>query len=328
MKRKTLLNFVQTNQEYLFNALNTTFGIDKLEFNEIMFQIMSINFDYDSFYGSLYQDVSFYECFKIENLMILKNFLMQIGLDDKNLKRVINDVPEIILLSTRIDSIYPLFKCDDFKGIAFLHGDSFKSFMLPQIIDFYKVKRFRDYDFSIEYERLLRLEYYNQYENKETVSQLVDGLSRNDVMNYYGLTINSTLQDKFNALASVFDQFNYYFLKPKNLLLERKAKQTALDEYQMYCCDLCGKKSIDADFLSTRHIVPLQQGGKDDIYNVACLCDECHDRVERNNVDMAKTEQILSALKRRVFDPYPQYRNIMTAWFNMTEESYSQARLM
>ena len=96
----------------------------------------------------------------------------------------------------------------------------------------------------------------------------------------------------------------------------------------MYCCDLCGKKSIDADFLSTRHIVPLQQGGKDDIYNVACLCDECHDRVERNNVDMAKTEQILSALKRRVFDPYPQYRNIMTAWFNMTEESYSRARLM
>ena len=74
MKRKTLLNFVQTNQEYLFNALNTTFGIDKLEFNEIMFQIMSINFDYDSFYGSLYRDVSFYECFKIENLMILKNY--------------------------------------------------------------------------------------------------------------------------------------------------------------------------------------------------------------------------------------------------------------
>lgn len=328
MKRKTLLNFVKTNQEVLFNILSHTFEVDRNEFNEIMFQIMSINFDYDSFYGSLYQNEKFYECFKIENLIILKNFLLQIGLDDKNLKRVINDVPEIILLSTRIDSIYPLFKCDDFKGLAFLNGDSFKSFMLPNIIDFYKVKRFREYDFNIEYERLLRLEYYNQYENKDTVNQLVDGLNRNDVMMYYGLTINSTLQDKFDALASVFDQFNYYFLKPRNLLIERKAKQTAVDENQMYCCDLCAKKAYDSSFISTRHIIPLHQGGKDDIYNLTCLCDECHDRVERNNVDLARTEQILESLKRRVFDNYPQYRNILTAWFNISEDSYSRARLM
>lgn len=326
MKRMNLLNYVKTNQESLFSVFSSTFVVDKIEFNEIMFQIMSINFDYDEFYGPLYQNDSFFDCFKVENLTGLRNFLMQIGLDEPNLKRVINDVPEIVLLSTRIESIYPLFKCDDFKGVAFLQGDSFKSFMLPKIIDFYKVKRFRDYDFSIEYERLISLEYHNQYENKETVVQLMETLTRNDVMIYYGLSVNSTLQDKFDALASVFDQFNYYFLKPRNLLIERKAKQTAIDENQMYCCDLCAKKSMDSSFLSTKHIVPLHQGGKDDIYNLACLCDECQGRVERNHVDLARTEQILSALKRRVYDNYPQYQNVLLSWFNISNESYGRVR--
>ncbi|MBQ4571065.1 MAG: HNH endonuclease [Bacilli bacterium] len=322
MKRKTLLEFVKTNQEVLFSIFNSTFNIDKLEFNEVMFQIMSINFDYDEFYGSLYQNESFYECFKIENLTSLRNFLMQIGLDEQNLKRVINDVPEIILLSNKIDSIYPLFKCDDFKGIAFLHESSFKAFMLPKVIDFFKAKKFRNYDFSIEYERLISLSYYNEYENKETVSQLMETLNRNDSMIYYGLTINSTLKDKFDALANVFDQFNYYFLKPKNLLVERQAKQTAVDDNQMYCCDLCGKKSADSSFLGTKHVIPLHMGGKDDIYNLACLCDECQDRVVRNSVNMAKTHQILCALKRRIYDNYPQYQNAMLACYNMSDVSF------
>lgn len=323
MKRETLLNFVKKNQEVLFSIFNSVFVIDKLEFNEIMFQIMSINFDYDEFYGKLYQNESFYDCFKIENLTGLRKFLMQIGLDDQNLKRVINDVPEIVLMSNKIDSIYPLFKCDDFKGIAFLNGDTFKAFMLPKVIDFFKVKKFRNYDFNIEYERLISLNYYNEYENKETISQLMDTLNRNDSMVYYGLTINSSLKDKFDALANVFDQFNYYFLKPRNLLVDRQAKQTAVDENQMYCCDLCGKKSIDSNFIETKHIIPLTQGGKDDIYNLACLCEECQGRVEHNHVNMAKTQQILSALKRRIYDNYPQYRNVMFSTFSISDAGYA-----
>ena len=204
MKKMNLLNYVKTNQDNLFSVFNSTFSVDKLEFNEIMFQIMSINYDYDEFYGLLYQNESFYNCFNVENLINLRNFLMQIGLDEGNLKRVINDVPEIILLSNSTESIYPLFKCDDFKGIAFLQGNSFKAFMLPKIIDVFKVKKFRNYDFNIEYERLIRLEYYNEYENKETVIQLMETLTRNESMIYYGLSINSTLKDKFDALASVF----------------------------------------------------------------------------------------------------------------------------
>ena len=219
MKKMNFLNYVKTNQESLYSIFNSTFVLTEIEFNEIFFQLLSIDYEKDVFYNTLYQNETFYECFNVENLTNLRNFLMQIGLDDTNLKRVINDVPEIILMSSRIDNIYPLFKCDSFKGIAFLQGDTFKSFMLPNVIDFYKVKRFRDYDFSIEYERLLRLEYYNQYENKDTIGCLIDNLNKAETMIYYGLTLNSSLKDKFDALACVFDQFNYYFLKPKNLLI-------------------------------------------------------------------------------------------------------------
>ena len=215
-----------------------------------------------------------------------------------------------------------MFKCDVFKGVAFLLGDSFKSFMLPSVIDFYKVKRFRDYDFNIEYERLIRFEYYNQYENKDTVDGLINNLNKTDTMIYYGLSLNSSLKDKFDALASVFDQFNYYFLKPKNLLIERKAKQSAIVEDNLYCCDLCAKKSADSNFLGTKHVIPLHMGGKDDIYNLACLCDECQDRVVRNSVNMVKTHQILCALKRRIYDNYPQYQNAMLACYNMSAVSF------
>lgn len=322
MKKLTFLNFVKTNQDALYSIFNSTFVLDKMEFNEIIFQLLSIDYERDPFYSLVYQNESFYECFKIENLTNLRNFLMQIGLNDVNLKRVINDVPEIVLMSNRIENVYPLFKCDDFKGIALLQGDSFKSFMLPSVIDFYKVKRFRDYDFNIEYERLIRLDYYNQYENIDTVGGLIDNLARTDVMIYYGLSLNSTLKDKFDALAAVFDQFNYYFLKPKNLLIERKAKQSAIDENNLYCCDLCAKKSPDSRFLGTKHIIPLHMGGKDDLYNIACLCDECQERIVRNSVNMARTQQILSALKRRIYDNYPQYHNVMLACYNMSDASY------
>lgn len=324
MGKLVLLNFVKQNRDALLQIFNSTFLVNEQEFNEIIFQILSIDFEKDDFYAELFRSEHFYECFNIENLMNLRNFLMQIGLSDVSLKRVINDVPEIVLLSNKTESIYPLFKCDDFKGIAFLQGNYFKSFMLPKLIDFYKVKRFRNYDFSIEYDSLLQLEYYNQYENKETVSGLIDSLGRTDVMVYYGLTSSSSLKEKFDALATVFDQYNYYFYRPKNLLLERKAKQTAVDENGMYCCDLCSKKSMDPEFLSTKHVVPIQMGGKDDIYNVACLCDECQERVANNSINLAKTEQILYGLKRRIYDHYPQYRNVLLSWFNISSSSYER----
>ncbi len=323
MKKMNLLNYVKTNKETLYSVFNNTFVLTEIEFNEVIFQLLSIDYERDPFYSSLYQNETFYECFNVENLTNLRNYLMQIGLDDVNLKRVINDVPEVVLLSSKIDCIYPLFKCDNFKGIALLQGDSFKSFMLPNIIDFYKVKRFRDYDLNIEYERLIRLEYFNQYENKDTVNSLIGTLTKAETMIYYGLTLNSSLKDKFDALATVFDQFNYYFLKPRNLLIERKAKQSAIVENNLYCCDLCAKKSEDSKFLATKHIIPLHLGGKDDIYNLACLCSECQDRVVKNSVNMAKTHQILCALKRRIYDNYPQYHNVMLSCFNMSDASFS-----
>ena len=182
MKKMNLLNYVKTNKETLYSVFNNTFELTEIEFNEVIFQLLSIDYERDPFYSSLYQNETFYECFNVENLTNLRNYLMQIGLDDVNLKRVINDVPEVILLSSKIDCIYPLFKCDNFKGIALLQGDSFKSFMLPNIIDFYKVKRFRDYDLNIEYERLIRLEYFNQYENKDTVNSLIGTLTKAETM--------------------------------------------------------------------------------------------------------------------------------------------------
>ncbi len=317
MKKMDLLNYVKSNQETINKNFYDIFSLDKTEVNEIMFQIMSINFSQDEFFSQIYKDETFYNCFKMENLTSLRNFLMQIGLDNQNLKRVVTDVPEIILLSDKIESIYPLFKCDDFKGITFLQGNSFKSYMLPKIIDFYKVKKFRNYDFNIEYENLIRLEYYNEYENREPVAQLMETLNRTESMTYYGLSNTSTLKDKFDALASVFDQFNYYFLKPRNTLIERKARQTAMDENKMYCCDLCAKKFEEQSDINTRHIIPLNQGGKDDIYNITCLCDECQDRVEVRNVNLAKTEQIMSSLRRRIYNNYPQYHNVLLAWFNI-----------
>ena len=75
----------------------------------------------------------------------------------------------------------------------------------------------------------------------------------------------------------------------------------------------------------TRHVISLVQidDTKDDIYNLACLCNDCQDRVVRNSVNMAKTYQILCALKRRVYDNYPQYRNVMLSWYNMSVAGFN-----
>ena len=79
MKKMNLLNYVKTNKETLYSVFNNTFELTEIEFNEVIFQLLSIDYERDPFYSSLYQNETFYECFNVENLTNLRNYLMQKG---------------------------------------------------------------------------------------------------------------------------------------------------------------------------------------------------------------------------------------------------------
>lgn len=58
------------------------------------------------------------------------------------------------------------------------------------------------------------------------------------------------------------NQFKYQYKKVRPLVLER----------DNYTCQKCGAK----DYLEVNHIVPVSEGGSNDMTNLVTLCDICH----------------------------------------------------
>ena len=48
-------------------------------------------------------------------------------------------------------------------------------------------------------------------------------------------------------------------------------------------CEMCGEfESFDTHSFDSHHIIPLSEGGVDNVYNTVCLCGNCHKRMHGN----------------------------------------------
>lgn len=99
------------------------------------------------------------------------------------------------------------------------------------------------------------------------------------------------LQNTESEILTTIDSNNfvdflskYYQLLEENMEFKKRREQLkrnpAIAVYTKqrahYTCDLCENTYLDESFFDSHHLIPLKDGGPDQIYNTVCLCPNCH----------------------------------------------------
>ena len=306
MKREELFEYFKLKYKELLVAFEVIFELSISETDKVILQLLSSN---DVFYK-----LSNYEFLDIKALVNLKKYLNDISLSDNDIKTLLIDIPYIIFYSCRIDDIYPLFSYDKFQGIVLLNNNDYKAYMSPFVSEEYKFDLFRNVSFdSVTLDELISLNYQNQFENNDFIKDLIKMGSREDIARYYEIDEDCSLKDKFDICSSRRTGGNLHFYKINNYLLERKAKRSSKVN-ESYCCDMCENLYDD---INIEYIIPYENGGSGDIYNMACLCNDCLNDVIENNINLLEENNVLIGLRKRIFFRYPEYQNIMVKLFDI-----------
>ena len=92
-------------------------------------------------------------------------------------------------------------------------------------------------------------------------------------------------------------------------------KERTKDDLGEYHCDLCDKRFYSMERLESHHIVPLKDGGVDNICNTICLCGECHDRMHMDGVTFYMRSMILDKLYLYVRERDPEFMEYLLNYF-------------
>lgn len=94
---------------------------------------------------------------------------------------------------------------------------------------------------------------------------------------------NEISENIFNYdFVSIFDYDNKIKTK-RNPKVSLSTKLRTIQNSGPIKCEMCGEfESFDTKSFESHHIIPLSQGGIDNIYNTVCLCGNCHRRIHSN----------------------------------------------
>lgn len=126
-------------------------------------------------------------------------------LNEKEIKEIVLSSPQILLYSDRVEDIYNFYKFDEHKAIILVNGDQYKCY--------------RKEDSFVEYIDLINEDYkltiiealYNRIKDDPYyIDELINGIKREDIAEYYKINENFTLKEKLEKLNFKTDLKNYY----------------------------------------------------------------------------------------------------------------------
>ena len=194
MEDKNFVQFIENNVGEIIENIMNTFELDMYESKEVLLRCVNIIVK-DPFYNSSMDYEMINGIFNKVKLNNLKDFLLKLDMSTTELKKMIINTPQILLYSTRINLIYPIFKNDEFKGYALINNDKFKS---------YSISNINQNDFSSE-------GYYEFYNYDYIVNQMLEQLNREDIKEELKIENNADLKTKFNSLVREYSMKNYHF---------------------------------------------------------------------------------------------------------------------
>ena len=82
--------------------------------------------------------------------------------------------------------------------------------------------------------------------------------------------------------ASLYEHFKNKVSKTKrNAAVSLRTKLRTKDIHGYMHCDFCDSTSKSISMFESHHIIPISEGGIDNLYNTACLCPNCHTRIHK-----------------------------------------------
>ncbi len=196
MENKDFINYLNQNLKELYNNFKIVFNINLEEYNNLVRRIVK-DILKDSFYDLLVKNNSI--DFNKESLLNIKEYLIKLNLNKEEIKEVIITIPEIVLFNKLINNVFPIYKNNNFKGVAFVYNDSYRSYSYS--ISSYKLNNLNNIVDN-------NVNYYNY-----VIDSLLRSLEREDIKSKLSIDENAPLNEKFRSLSKDYSKKNYYFKK-------------------------------------------------------------------------------------------------------------------
>lgn len=144
-----------------------------------------------------------------------------------------------------------------------------------------KIKAFKQIDDELKLDA-------NIYDKKE-LEQISEIINNNNYESFE--KIYNSCKNKKERKASV----RYY------------TKNRARDKDGNYTCELCHDKSIFFDSFDAHHMIPLNAGGIDNIYNTICLCPNCHRAFHKNHLTKYQIYMLFDVIRKHLVNENIEY---------------------
>ncbi len=196
MESKEFVNYINQNLGELYNNFKMVFMVNQEEYANILKRIIK-DILKDSFYELLLKNNNI--DFSKDSLINIKNYLINLNLEEEQIKEVIVTIPEIILFNKMINNIFPIYKNNNFKGLAFVYNNSYRSYSYS--MSSYKLNSLNNIVDN-------NVNYYNY-----VIDSLLKSLEREDIKEKLKIDENTSLNEKFISLSKDYSKKNYYFKK-------------------------------------------------------------------------------------------------------------------
>ena len=153
MNNVELITYIKSNTEIMYRNFTAVFDFDKSEFKILILNLM-MSFNYND---TLNEKEYSTEIFSINSLSNLKSTLVEVGLSDDEIKKIIIKSPIILLYSNKLNYIYYLYKNKKYYGYTILNEDNYSTYLLndnlnsniisnnyitEKMLEYYNVKNF------------------------------------------------------------------------------------------------------------------------------------------------------------------------------------------
>lgn len=117
----------------------------------------------------------------------------------------------------------------------------------------------------------------------------------------------ATSDKSFEELYEYWKQKHQGVKVKRNPVVAGITKKRSIDEEGNYCCELCGAKSFESSAFDSHHMIPLNIGGVDNIYNTVCLCPNCHRLIHSKRVTISQQAMLFDKIKSHIEENNPEY---------------------
>lgn len=182
---------------------------------------------------------------------------------------------------------------------------------LSKIIDIQQLDQLKKIHADLTKEEINKIEQRKTYIKKMMAAD--DELRLEPNSEISETVFNNEVEEAAGNEKSFIELFTYWKQKHQGIKVKRNpivaaiTKNRARDSEGNYCCELCGAKNFESSSFDSHHVIPLANGGIDNIYNTICLCPNCHRYAHSGKMTLYQQYELLNKIRLHISKDNPEY---------------------